>query len=274
MRLKHNKKRNTAFVYEALVRELTESVVKNDKNKQNKIVSIIKDHFAGDSILKEELELYKSIYETRDIEKRLAEKIVVKAKEKHVSLDKKKLFVEQSALINKINKTLSRKVYNKFVPNYKTIASVYSIFQDALPVKDRVLLEENIITQMSSSVEQAKELDQRPIDSLTYRTFVEKYNDEYSESLNENQKKLLNTYISSFSDNEVDLKIYLNEEIEELKIRINNARNSENYAFLGEKLDKFEKVLISTKESKIDMKTIEVVLNVQQILEEIENHGD
>ena len=32
MRLKHNKKRNTAFVYEALVRELTESVVKNNKN--------------------------------------------------------------------------------------------------------------------------------------------------------------------------------------------------------------------------------------------------
>ena len=56
MRLKHNKKRNTAFVYEALVRELTESVVRNNKNKQNKIVSIIKDHFAGDSILKEELQ--------------------------------------------------------------------------------------------------------------------------------------------------------------------------------------------------------------------------
>ena len=41
MRLKHNKKRNTAFVYEALVRELTESVVRNNKNKQNKIVSIL-----------------------------------------------------------------------------------------------------------------------------------------------------------------------------------------------------------------------------------------
>ena len=77
MRLKHNKKRNTAFVYEALVRELTESVVKNNKNKQNKIVSIIRDHFSGDSTLKEELELYKTIYETRHIEKTTAEKIVV-----------------------------------------------------------------------------------------------------------------------------------------------------------------------------------------------------
>ena len=49
MRLKHNKRRNTAFVYEALVRELTESVVKNNKNKQNKIVSIIKENFDSGS---------------------------------------------------------------------------------------------------------------------------------------------------------------------------------------------------------------------------------
>ena len=177
MRLKHNKKRNTAFVYEALVRELTESVVKNNKNKQNKIVSIIKDHFVKGSALNSELELYKTIYETRDIEKTTAEKIVVEVKEKHNSLNKKDLFVEQSALINKINKTLSTKVYNNFVPNYKTIASVYSIFQDALPIKDRILLEENIVDQMSSSVVTEQET-QQPIDSIVYSTFVRKFNEE------------------------------------------------------------------------------------------------
>jgi len=120
MRLKHNKKRNTAFVYEALVRELTESVVKNNKNKQNKIVSIIKEYFTGSSTLREELDLYKSIYETRDIEKTTAEKIMYQVKEKHEELDKKRLFQEQSALINKINRTLTNKVYNNFVPNYKS----------------------------------------------------------------------------------------------------------------------------------------------------------
>ena len=83
MRLKHNKKRNTAFLYEALVRELTESVVKNNKNKQNKIVSIIKEHFGTDSVLKKELDLYKSIYETKHIEKTTAEKIVYQVKERY-----------------------------------------------------------------------------------------------------------------------------------------------------------------------------------------------
>ena len=116
--------------------------------------------------------------------------IVVQVKERRATLDKKRLFQEQSALINKINRTLSNKVYKNFVPNYKTIASVYSIFQDALPVKDRVLLEENIVDQMSSSIDQQPQL-QQPIDSLTYKTFVGKFNEEYSGSLNEEQKKLL-----------------------------------------------------------------------------------
>ena len=277
MRLKHNKKRNTAFVYEALVRELTESVVRQNKNKQNKIVSIIKDHFSGDSVLKEELSLYKSIYETKDIEKNLAEKIVVQVKQRHDSLNKRKLFQEQSALISKINKTLSTKLYNNFVPNYKTIASVYSIFQDALPVKDRVLLEQNIINQMSSSAEQNSEYIQKPIDSLTYKTFVNKFNEEYTSQLSENQKDLLGSYISSFSDNGLEFKAYVNEEIGRLKEKINQSKKTSEIisdVSLKEKLDKVYTILDNTKERPIDTETIEIVLNTQQLLDDINKNDD
>jgi hypothetical protein len=274
MRLKHNKKRNTAFVYEALVRELTESVVKNNKNKQNKIVSIIKDHFTKGSALNEELNLYKTIYETKDVEKNIAEKIVVEVKQKYNSLDKRSLFVEQSALINKINKTLSNKIFSNFVPNYKSIASVYSIFQDALPIKDRVLLEENIVDQMSSSVV-VKEETQQPIDSLVYSTFVDKFNQEYSESLNEGQKTLLSHYISSFADNGLELKVYLNEEITRLKDKLNEAKTVEEErenSAMSDKLSKVYTILEETKDRPIDTETLEVVLKTQDLLEEIENN--
>jgi hypothetical protein len=276
MRLKHNKKRNTAFVYEALVRELTESVVRNNKNKQNKVVSIIKEHFGSESLLKEELSLYKSIYETRHIEKTTAEKIVYQVKEKHDSLDKRKLFQEQSALINKINRTLSVKLYGNFVPNYKTIASVYSIFQEALPVKDRVLLEENIIDQMSASVEIPVET-QQPIDSLVYGTFVNKFNEEYVEALSENQSKLLNTYISSFSDNDLSLKIYLNEEIGRLKDEVTSLQE-ETFAQKDEtlfnKLKEVHVVLEGTKNKEIDTELLELVLNAQNLVEDIKKNDD
>ena len=272
MRLKHNKKRNTAFVYEALVRELTESVVKNNKNKQNKIVSIIKDHFSNGSLLKEELDLYRSIYETRHIEKRIAEKIVVEVKEKHEDINKKDLFIEQSSLISKINKTLSSKIYSNFVPNYKTIASVYSIFQDGLPVRDRVLLEENIVNEMSSSVV-TKQETQQPIDSLVYSSFVNNFNQEYSSTLSESQKKLLSNYITSFEDNGIDWKVFLNEEIHRLKDSLNTLKNNDtikNDNILNQKLDQVFTVLEETAKTHVDSKTVELVLNVQKLVEEME----
>ena len=274
MRLKHNKKRNTAFVYEALVRELTQSVVKNNKNKQNKIVSIIKEHFGSKTVLKEELNLYKSIYETRHIEKNVAEKIIVEAKSRYNSLDKKQIFQEQSALINKINKTLSNKVFTNFVPNFKSIASVYSIFQDALPVKDRILLEENILEQMSASVE-TKEEGQQPIDSIVYSTFVSKFNEEYSNVLDENQQQLLGHYVSSFSDNGVELKVYLNDEIGKLKEDLQKAKELspvKEDKELKQKIDQVYNILDESKNKEVDAEIVEVVLKTQDLLREIGNN--
>ena len=49
--MKHNKKRNIAFIYEALSRELTRAIVdKNSKNKKT-IMLIRKEHFGKNSIL-------------------------------------------------------------------------------------------------------------------------------------------------------------------------------------------------------------------------------
>ena len=48
------------------------------------------------------------------------------------------------------------------------------------------------------------------IDNLTYKTFVGKFNDTYKNSLKENQKSLLTNYITSFSDNGLGLKSFIN----------------------------------------------------------------
>ena len=270
MRLKHNKKRNTAFVYEALVRELTKSIVKNNKNKQMKIVSIMREHFAKGTELNKELDLYKSVYETKQIERNIAEKIVVEAKQRYSGLDKKAVFQEQSALINKINKTLSKEIFSNFVPNYKNLATVYSIFQDALPVKDRVLLEQSIVEHMSSSIEIREE--KQPIDNIVYSTFVSKFNDEYSTVLSESQKTLLSKYISSFSDNGLEFKFYLNEELGFLKEKLQESKNLEVISedeSLKNKIDNVYSILDSYKEKDIDPALIETMLKTQDLIEEI-----
>jgi hypothetical protein len=274
MRLKHNKKRNTAFVYEALVRELTKSIVKNNKNKQTKIVSIIKEHFDGQSILQEELQLYKSLYETEKINKDIAEKIMLEAKQNYSSLDKKRIFKEQSALINKINKTLSSKIFTNFVPNYKSLATVYSIFNDKLPPKDRVLLEEKVLHNMSREESEQKKEAIQPIDNIVYNTFVEKFNNKYTGKLLDNQKKVLTKYISSFSDNGVELKSFLNEEIYSLKERLNNSKLSDTIIkddnVVG-KIDKVLNIFESYKQKELDEEFLELVLKTQSLAEELES---
>ena len=51
MKVKHNKKRNTAFLYEALVRELTKAVVEQDSNRSNRVKKILKEHFKSGMVL-------------------------------------------------------------------------------------------------------------------------------------------------------------------------------------------------------------------------------
>jgi hypothetical protein len=60
MKLRHNKKRNTAFIFEALVKEMTKNVIKKNDEKKKQIAAIIKEHFKSNSILGKELKLYQA----------------------------------------------------------------------------------------------------------------------------------------------------------------------------------------------------------------------
>ena len=61
MKTKHNKKRNTAFVYEALLREVTKSIVSRDTERKNKAISILKEYFKQGTNLSKELGCYKAL---------------------------------------------------------------------------------------------------------------------------------------------------------------------------------------------------------------------
>lgn len=271
MRLKHNKKRNTAFVYEALIRELTKSIIKKHKNKQNVIVSIIKEHFSKGSVLKKELDLYKTIYETRQINKRLAEKVILETKVSYSQIDKKRLFKEQTALINKINKSLSSGLFSSFVPNYRNIASIYSIFNDSVNVKEKIILEEKMIEYMSG--ESSTENNIQPIDNIVYKSFVSKFNEKYSEELLPEQKSLLTKYISSFSDNGLEMKIFLNEEIGRLKDKLLEYRKVDpikDDEEMAVKTEKIVNILESFSTRPVVEDDLEIVLTTQKLVSEIE----
>jgi len=265
--MKHNKKRNTAFVFESLVKEITAAIIKNDVDRKNKAVSIVKKHFRPGSALRHHLECYKSLYENQGLEREVCEKILKEANISARLIDPHGLFKQQTELINDINKELDPTVFNNFVPNYKTLATIDQIFNLKTAPKTKVMLENQIIGNMSQTTEQSTGDD---VDTLTLTTFINKFNEKYSDTLLDEQKELLNHYITSFVDNAVELKMFLNEELSRLKIEINSI----NDELLNEKKQLISEKLNSFQGTEIDENILLTVLKTQELVKELNDGCD
>ena len=269
MKLKHNKKRNTAFLYEVLTKELTRSIVEKNNELKKDILIIAKEHFSKGTILNKELSLYNVLKETKNVERRIAEKIFFEALNSYSSLSKREIFNEQTRVIEKINKKIGPSSFSTFVTGYKDLASIAQIFGDNLSVKEKVLLEEKIIENMLSSEEKVEQM--KPLDSLTYKTFISKFNNKYSDSLLEEQKDLLTNYLTSFSDNGISLKVFLNEEIGRIKeelfkcISMQEIKQDENMLNKTKKI--FEK-LDAFKEKEFNKTMLSEMLKIQYFISE------
>tara|TARA_Y100001973_G_C5203346_1_gene339516 strand:+ start:384 stop:1193 length:810 start_codon:yes stop_codon:yes gene_type:complete len=214
MKLNHNKKRNTAFLYESLIKELTKASIKKDNKRAQLVLSIIKEHFTAGSALKDELDVYKSIYETKNVSKAAAKSIIIEARRVYSTFNQKKIFNAQSKLINDINKRLGAETYGYYVPNYKALASINQIFsQKPAAIRSKIMLEGSLVDHMTKK---EKITEEKTIDQAAMKLFGRAFNKEYKQ-LHESQKSLLKEYVGSFHDGGLQLKVYLNEEIGELK---------------------------------------------------------
>jgi hypothetical protein len=273
MKIKHNKKRNTALVYEALVRELTKSVIKEDLTRKSDVTKILKESFSRNSELKKELDIYQTLDNLRGLDQSIIERVIVEAKIQHSKLNKDKVFQEQTSLINKINKSLGLGVYDNFVPNYKNLATIYSIFSDSTPIKSKVLLERKLTDlALNGSPGEQKETKQ-PIDNLVYKSFVKSFNAKYFNKLNESQKALMTRFVTSFADEGLELKMFLNEEVSSLKSTFANYIDQLPDAQGKQKFSEVVSILEGMKRQEVSVGMVESVLKIQQLKEEIEKDG-
>ncbi len=272
--MKHNKKRNTAFLYETLVRELTSSVVNKNTARNNKIVSVMKRFFKRDTPLGLELELYRTLYETVDVDAMTAEKLLLEVKRVYMGLNQDEVFEQQSELIGTINRELGKDTFNTFVPNYKDLATISQIFDGRTTIKKRTLLENNVLNKMTSAEKTLTESTMKPIDNIVYGTFVKKFNEQYSKTLREEQNNLLSAYIVSFSDNGIALKMFLSEELARLKKVVADSRSLNEVASDKDMLRKTE-IVVNTidgfKTRQIDRKMLMQVMKIQELAAELEN---
>lgn len=269
-KLKHNKKRNTAFIFESLVKELTRAVVYGQRDRQKLISGLIKEHFKKNGPLDRELSLYKQIYETKQFPKQFAEKLIDQVKDEHDQLDESEIYNEQSKLIAKINKTLGTEFYNNFVPNYKTLATISQIFNRSTEPRKRVLLEQELLEHVTAN-EEGKKLIREPVNKFTYNRFIERFNETYNNALLPEQKELLSKYMRHNED-DIDLKVYLNEEIGRIKNELSKIKGNDlikENTDLENKVTRMQENLQTLKIETISEELIKKVMLMQEFVCEV-----
>tara|TARA_R110000824_G_scaffold137964_2_gene302670 strand:- start:279 stop:1118 length:840 start_codon:yes stop_codon:yes gene_type:complete len=277
MKIKHNKKRNTAFIYEALIKEATAAVLRNDINKKKIVFNIVKKHFKKDSILRRDLECYTSLYEDQGLDQNTSEKIIREAKIAQRLIDPSGLFKHQTDLIKDINIEFDGKIFNNFVPNYKTLATISQIFSGRLSPKKSIMLEQQILNAMIKGPDPID--PQNDIDNITIKTFIKKFNDKYDGQLLPEQKELISYYISSFIDNSLSLKMFLNEELSRLKQQLNLAKNADEIKKDKEMLQKTDQIIeklsayVNPSEA-LQEDALFTIMKTQKLIKEIYTDGN
>jgi hypothetical protein len=280
MNFKHNKKRNTAFLFEAIIKEISEQVLEGNDSKKKRLVLILKEFFYKNSILSRELEAYRSIYEEKDSNEQTLDKIILESKNRFDRVNRKEVFNEQTKLISRLN-SIDKEIFNNFIKNYKVLASINQLFiskDKDLKVKDRISLQEQIKEFVLTKPEQSDGILEE-VDSIVYRNFIEKFNNEYSSLLAE-QKDLLKHYIYILADEEekiLEFQIFLSNEIKRLKKIVSQSlleKEIKSDQYMVEKTQKVMEILNSYSQKHINESDFEKILVIQELAKEITSNGD
>jgi hypothetical protein len=226
-KLKHSKYKNTGILFEMLVRKLTSEALSSDKSVT---VDIIKKYFGKNTVLAKELHLYNALFKEQFRSEAQGLDYIRTIKSAHEKLNQSILRRQRYNLVKEISEKFTFADISKIhISNYKTLASIYMIFEHEETANPKQLLEcKHQILQNGMLTEQKKEqLDPvveafksqpKDIRLLTYKLMIDKFNDKYA-GLDESQKRLLNKYITNVNDT-VALKEYIQTVIPEIKNKL------------------------------------------------------
>lgn len=274
-RMKHNKKRNTLFLFEILVREMTQCITAGNEDRKSIVLNILKEYFSNNTLLRKEKVLLESVLTLNlNLSPRNVEKLLYKTKQEYTKLNSDLIFENQTKLLKKINKELGGEIFKNFIPNYKSIATIHQFFNDQLTPAQQVVVEQQMINFLSSKNIMKEQNEIVHIDKLVYNKFVQNFNNKYSNKLHEEQATLLSHYITSFSDNGLQMKLFVNEEISRLVGGINKFLNKDDSQEFQKGLSDIVNKLKNFNQGPINENSLKEIINIQQLLRELNSNGD
>ena len=228
-KIKHSKFKNTGFIFELLVRQITSEIMSANKSVAEKI---LKEHFNSKKELSKELKLYQYLINEKYNSESKAEQFINTILEARKRLDETKLTREKYNLVKEIKETYNLDEFIKSpISNYKTLASIYKIFETVTSdeqfdptdvVSSRFTIAENIINSSIQNkdakikdmvLEEYRKQDE-DLRAVSYKLLIESFNNKYKNLTNE-QKSLLREYINNIN-NTGKLNEYVSNEVAKL----------------------------------------------------------
>ncbi len=228
-KIKHSKFKNTGFIFELLVRQITAEIISSNKSVAE---TILKENFNGKKELSKELKLYQYLINEKYNSESKADQFINTILEARKRLDEKKLMKEKYNLIKEIKEKYNIDEFVKSpVSNYKVLASIYKLFEVVTTgeqyeptdiVSSRFTIAENIINTSIQNkdqkikdavLEEYKKQDE-DLRAVSYKLLVESFNNKYK-NLTTEQKGLLREYINNIN-NTGKLNEYVSNEVSKL----------------------------------------------------------
>jgi hypothetical protein len=254
MKIKHSKYRNTGLIFELLVKQLAADTL---NRKDSAAISIIKKHYTGKTAIVNEFKLYNFILKNRQISQSKAETILSTITEISRKIDRAALKKQKYNLISDIKENYNIEDFFAIqTPDYKALASLYCLLesQNSNEMVDpehlinfKSTLLEHLTTNKQdkesvkdSLIEEYSKYD-KDLKLLTFKFFLEKFNDTYKDLLPE-QKNILREFITS-GNSQTRLRSLVNEELEKIILEIKKLSSKVKNQVVKIKLDEVAKIV-------------------------------
>ena len=276
MSKKHNKKRNSLIVYEAVVADIAASLLKEDKQRQAKAVALIKKHFNKKSELHKEFRILNSMRKTHVTQASVASSILSEAKSAIRRLDHNKIEAEKTKLIHDVNSILGESTFDNNITDYKfcaTIGLMSNEWKNFSGDLSRLGLYENsVIERMISPPNETPDVvieGSSGMARVVTSMMMKKFNEKYS-NLSDDQKSILRSFIFSATNEEGNKTISLKlTEIREKVVSAISKYQCDDYT--AKKLNEAKQRLMSENVSSPDEKCVTRFLVYSAIQNEIES---
>jgi len=282
----HNKKRNTALLYEFLVKTISSALVEDNKKKSSTALKILRKYFKPGTQLYKEFRIFNALIKTTVSGDAVATSIMQETRSAIASLDYEILNREKSLLIRSINHMIKdENFYDQPIAEYRLYATIQTLFNEwrkPTGTADIVSLAnyENQLREWLLS--EKKKDDQILIDEtpgttrLLMKVMMKKLNEKYSTALNDDQKDIIKAYaFSTANDDQTTIKKKL-QEIRNCVVKAIDVYGiqKQNNAYVINKLQDVKSKILSESIDVVNDSTVSNFMLYSILRQELADEGE